>query len=149
MDELIRLFNKNQVHYLLIGGQAVRLEGMPRFSMDWDFFIPPKDQENLKKINRLLKDELDLPLLPLGEHGENFIQTYQTRWGILQFHLAGPGLPRFGEAETRAITLYTENNTPVRCLSLDDLLESKRKAARSQDLEDVAFLEKKKEVQEA
>ena len=43
MDELIRLFNQHQVRYLIIGGQAVRLEGMPRFSMDWDFFIPPKD----------------------------------------------------------------------------------------------------------
>jgi hypothetical protein len=31
MDELIERFNKNGVRYLLIGGQAIRLEGMPRF----------------------------------------------------------------------------------------------------------------------
>jgi hypothetical protein len=49
VDELIRLFNQYQVRYLLIGGQAVRLEGMPRFSMDGDFFIPPKDSEKIEK----------------------------------------------------------------------------------------------------
>ena len=145
MDELIRLFNKHRVRYLLIGGQAVRLEGMPRFSMDWDFYIPPRDLDNFEKINRILEGDLDLMLLPLGERGENFIQTYQTRWGIVQFHLAGPGLPKFDEAEARAVVHETENQTPVRCLSRNDLLESKRKAARPQDVLDILFLENKKE----
>jgi hypothetical protein len=145
VDELIRLFNQNQVRYLLIGGQAVRLEGMPRFSMDWDFYIPPRDSNNIGKINQLLEGELDLPLLPLGDKGEHFVQTYQTRWGIVQFHLTGPGLPKFDEAETRAVIHHTENHTPVLCLSLNDLVESKRMTSRSQDLEDIAFLEKKKE----
>lgn len=36
MDEVIRRFNNEGVRYLVIGGQAVRLEGCPRFSMDWD-----------------------------------------------------------------------------------------------------------------
>ena len=77
----------------------MRLYGMPRFSMDWDFFIPPRDEENFKRLNELLEHELDAPLVPLGTRGENFIQTYQTRWGILQFHLGLPGVPRFDEAE--------------------------------------------------
>ncbi|MBI5582843.1 MAG: hypothetical protein HY892_03370 [Deltaproteobacteria bacterium] len=149
MDQLVDLFNRNGVRYLVIGGQAVRLEGMPRFSMDWDIYIPPKDLDNLQKINRLLEGELDLPLLPMGEQGENFIQTYQTRWGIVQFHLAGPGLPKFDDAESRAVIHETENRTPVKCLSIDDLIESKRKTARPQDSEDVRFLEKKKEVQQS
>jgi len=146
MDELIRLLNEHRIRYLLIGGQAVRLEGMPRFSMDWDFYIPPRDLDNIQKINRLLEGELDLSLLPLGERGENFIQTYQTRWGIVQFHLAGPGLPKFDEAEARAVIHETENHTPVRCLCRNDLLESKRKAARPQDTLDIVFLENKKEA---
>ncbi len=79
------------------------------------------------------------------EQGENFIQTYQTRWGIVQFHLAGPGLPKFEEAEARAVIHETENRTPVRCLCRNDLLESKKKAARPQDVLDIVFLENKKE----
>jgi hypothetical protein len=113
--------------------------------MDWDFYIPPRDLDNIQKINRLLEGELDLSLLPLGERGENFVQTYQTRWGIVQFHLAGPGLPKFDEAEARAVIHETENHTPVQCLCKNDLLESKRKAARPQDTLDIVFLENKKE----
>jgi len=146
MDEVIQLFNAQRVRYLVIGGQAVRLEGMPRFSMDWDLYIPPKDEANIALINRLLGVELELPLLPLGPKGENFVQTYQTRWGILQFHLGGPGLPPFDIAESRAHTHRTETGTDVRCVCGADLLESKRRAGRPQDIQDIRFLEKKAEA---
>ena len=144
MDEIIRLFNETGVRYLLIGGQAVRLEGMPRFSMDWDFYVPPRDSKNFAKINRLLGAQLDLPLLPLGSRGEGFVQTYQTDWGILQFHLGGAGLPPFEEAEKSCVTHQTENGTPVRCLAGRLLLQSKKRANRPEDQEDIRFLEAKK-----
>jgi hypothetical protein len=79
MDELIQCYNGANIRYLLIGGQAMRLEGLPRFSMDWDFYIPPKDLENIARINDVLESELDAPLLPLGPRGEGFVQAYQTQ----------------------------------------------------------------------
>lgn len=139
MDEVIRLFNENRIHYLVIGGQAMRLEGMPRFSMDWDLYVP-NDAANIERINALLGNELDLPLVPIGLEGENFVQTYQTRWGVLQFHLGGPGLPRFDEAEKRSETRKNENGTPVRCMCTEDLLASKRAANRPADQADIRFL---------
>jgi len=146
MDEVIKLFNANDVRYLLIGGQAVRLEGLPRFSMDWDLYLPGRDLKNIEKINRLLAEDLDLPLLPLGDRGENFVQTYQTRWGIIQFHLGGAGLPDFEQAEKRAVTHLTETGVPVRCISGKDLLASKEKTGRPQDQGDIAFLRKKADM---
>lgn len=59
MNELIQRFNASGVRYLLMGGQAVRLAGMPRFSMDWDFLIPSKDRANLETLNSPLQDEID------------------------------------------------------------------------------------------
>lgn len=144
MEEVIRLFNRHGVRYLVIGGQAVRLEGLPRFSMDWDFFLPARDSQNIEKINKLLGDELDVPLVVLGPKGQNSIQTYQTKWGILQFHLGGPGLPDFGKAEKRAVIHKAEGNLPVKCLSGRDLLASKMKVDRPQDQLDIEFLQKKK-----
>jgi hypothetical protein len=141
MDDLLAEFGRHKIRYLLIGGQAMRLFGMPRFSMDWDFFIPPRDLENLARLNSLLESELDEPLVPLGSQGENFIQTYQTRWGVLQFHLGLPGVPRFDEAETRTAVRHTELGTPAKCLTGSDLLAAKRAAGRPQDLVDIAFLE--------
>jgi hypothetical protein len=146
MDKVIQLFNEHNVRYLLIGGQAIRLEGMPRFSMDWDFYIPPKDMENISKINRLLENELDSELLPLGEKGENFIQTYQTQWGILQFHLGGPGLPDFNDAEKQSQTHETEDGIPVKCISGKHLLQSKIASNRPQDQMDIEFLQKKQDA---
>jgi hypothetical protein len=146
VDEVLTRFNENGVRYLLIGGQAARLEGMPRFSMDWDLYIPPHDTANLERINRLLGDDLDAPLVPLGGRGENFIQTYQTRWGVIQFHLGGPGLPPFDEADGRAVVHRTEGGVRVRCLCGFDLLESKRRANRPVDQDDIRFLEKKREA---
>jgi hypothetical protein len=143
MDKIIRIFNTNGIRYLLIGGQALRLEGMPRFSMDWDFYIPARDTENIEKINRLLADELDMPLEPMGPRGENFVQTYQTAHGIIQFHLGGPGFPPFDEAERRGAEHKTENGTSVKCLSSKDLLACKEAADRPQDQDDIQFLRSK------
>jgi hypothetical protein len=143
MDEIITTFNKHGVKYLLIGAQAVRLHGMPRFSFDWDFFVPPRDRANFESINKFLTDELDLPLLPLGDRGENFIQTYQTKYGLLQFHLAGPGFPEFEDAEARAQLMGTESGTLVRCVSAEDLLRMKEASNRPQDQSDILFLRTK------
>jgi hypothetical protein len=146
MDELIQSFDQAQIRYLLIGGQAMRLEGMPRFSMDWDFFIPPKDADNIARINRVMGDELDAPLIILGPRGEGFVQTYQTRWGVIQFHLGVSGLPKFDEVERFAVTHHTETGTPVKCLSGNHLLASKQAANRPQDLQDIAFLLEKQKA---
>ena len=67
MNGLILAFNAAGVRYLLVGGQAMRLTGMPRFSMDWDFFIPPHDENNFTKLNEILKDELDVPLVATNQ----------------------------------------------------------------------------------
>ena len=57
MNELLNAFDAAAVRYLLLGGQAMRLTGMPRFSMDWDLFIPPRDEQNfhleLQKLGKL------------------------------------------------------------------------------------------------
>jgi len=118
----------------------MRLWGMPRFSMDRDFFIPSRDAENLTRLNALLAEDLDLPLIPLGPEGQNFVQTYQTRWGVLQFHLGLPGVPGFDEVERQAAFRRNELGTPARCLSGPHLLASKRAANRPQDQSDIAFL---------
>jgi hypothetical protein len=41
MNDLLPEFNAANVRYLLIGGQAMRLAGMPRYSMDRDFVNSP------------------------------------------------------------------------------------------------------------
>jgi hypothetical protein len=146
VDEVITLCNRNQVRYLVIGGQAMRLKGLPRFTMDWDLYIPPRDAINTALINRVLGDILDIPVVVLGKDGANVVQTYQTPHGVLQFHLGGPGLPPFDDAVKRAVTHRTEANVDVKCICGTDLLASKRACNRPQDQQDIRFLEKKQEL---
>lgn len=147
MEKLLKRLNDAQVHYVVIGGQAMLQHGMPRFTLDWDIFIPPFDQSNFDKINDCLADELDMDLEQLDiQTGDGFVQTFQTSAGIIQFHLSPPGLPKFAIVEERAITcLY--NGIPVKYLNLDDLLSSKKAVARAKDLDDILFLTIKKQNQ--
>jgi hypothetical protein len=142
MEELIEQLNRANVRYLVIGGQAARLSGIPRFSMDWDLYIPPRDHDNLTRLNSVLADQIDVPVVPLGERGQNVVQTYQTRWGIVQFHLGGPGLPKFDDAESRLVKRPC-GNCMVNALCDADLLASKLAANRPQDQIDIEFLEEK------
>jgi hypothetical protein len=146
MDELLQTLNAAGVRYLLIGGQAMRLLGMPRFSMDWDLFIPPRDVANFQKLNSAIGEHLDAVIEPLGPRGENFIQTFQTQWGVVQFHLGLPGVPKFDDAEQSAVRRPTENGTPVKCLNGIHLLAAKEAANRPQDQLDIDFL---RELQKA
>lgn len=146
MEELLNILKLSRIRYLLLGGQAIRLMGMPRFSMDWDFFLPPHDADNFQRLNTALEEDLDCFIEPLGPRGENFIQTYQTRWGVLQFHLGVPGLPRFDEAEARSVLRPNENGVLVRCLSGRDLLATKLAANRPSDQLDIEFLRELEKV---
>ncbi len=141
MDTILRKLESAGVRFLLLGGQAVRLAGSPRFSLDWDFFVPPRDLQNCARINEALASDLDGAVESLGPRGEHFIQTFQTEGGIIQFHLLVPGLPDFNAAYRRAIKRVTENGTSVLSLSPEDLLLSKRAANRPSDQQDIQFLE--------
>ena len=145
METLLKKLNDASVRYIVIGGQAMLQEGMPRFTLDWDLFVPPFDRENFDRINTALADELDMALEPLDPAtGEGFVQTFQTRFGIIQFHLSPPGLPKFSEVENRAV-VHDFNGIPVKYLNLDDLLASKLAVARDKDSDDILFLTTKKE----
>jgi hypothetical protein len=143
MLPLIRLLNENRIRYLVIGGQAIRFEGMPRVTLDWDLFVPRHDAGNLRRLNETLAEHLDTPVEALGPRGENFIQTYQTQWGVVQFHLAPAGLADFDVVESRSLLHTAEDGTPVRCVSGEDLLAAKLAANRPQDQVDIEFLRRR------
>jgi len=143
MEEFIARLNQSGVRYIVIGGQAVRLHGMPRFSMDWDILIPARDQDNFTRLNETVGEWLGEYVVPLGPRGENFIQTFQTRHGVVQFHLAVPGIVSFEAAEAAAEELPLENGGSCRVLCAADLIQSKQAAGRSQDQLDIEFLQAK------
>jgi hypothetical protein len=53
--ELLELFNKHQVDFLIVGGYALAFHGAPRYTGDIDIFVKPSE-ENAQKILAALKD---------------------------------------------------------------------------------------------
>ena len=62
METLLKRLNDAQVRYVVIGGQAMLQQGMPRFTLDWDIFLPPFAQEHFDTINTALAYELHMAL---------------------------------------------------------------------------------------
>ena len=52
--EFLQLLSEHQVEYLLIGGQALALHGVPRFTKDADLWLRNTD-ENLERAKRALQ----------------------------------------------------------------------------------------------
>ena len=60
-DKFIQIFSRLEefeVEYILIGGFAVILYGLPRLTNDIDLFIKP-DEENINKFKKALKAAID------------------------------------------------------------------------------------------
>lgn len=129
MTDAIRALVSARVRFVVIGGHAIRYAGLPRMTSDWDLFVPPHDLENFSKINKALEDEPDIVVAPLGPHGENFVQTFQTQWSVIQFHLVLAGIRTFEEAEAAAVEVE-DAGLKLKRLSGAHLLANKLKANR-------------------
>lgn len=86
MNDLVRILDREGIPPLRIGGPAMRLFRMPRFSRDRCLFLSPRDGASFVHSNRFLGAELWEDILALGTMGKNFVWTIRTRRGNVQFH---------------------------------------------------------------
>lgn len=139
--ELLNLFKKHNVKYLVVGGYAVMLYTEPRFTKDLDLLISV-EIKNATAVYNALK-EFGAPLANLSV--EDFNQEgyfYQMgrppmRVDIL---MAIPGV-KFSSAWSRRKQL-TIDGIKMNFISKEDLITSKKASGRPQDLIDVKNLEK-------
>ena len=139
--ELLNLFKKHNVKYLVVGGYAVMLYTEPRFTKDLDLLISV-EIKNATAVYNALK-EFGAPLADLSV--KDFSQEgyfYQMgrppmRVDIL---MSIPGV-KFSSAWSRRKRL-TIDGIEMNFISKEDLIASKKASGRSQDLIDVKNLEK-------
>ena len=139
-EELLRLFEENDVHYLIVGGYAVAFHGYPRFTKDIDLFYEKSDQ-NIAKIRQVLVDfgfsESDLPEDLFQEEG-NIIKfgVEPVRIDLLN-EIDGVS---FQEAEAGS-TRGQYGKTKARFIGRVELIANKRSSGRPQDIVDADKLE--------
>jgi hypothetical protein len=143
-----------RVRYLVVGGVAVVLHGHPRFTADLDLVVALDSGNALAAIHAL--DALGYrPRAPVPV--EQFADaSIRRRWieekGLTVFSLWSPNHPGteidlFVDEPFVFETCYARGiraelgTTHAMVVSLEDLIEMKRRAGRPRDLEDIAALE--------
>jgi hypothetical protein len=134
-SDLLRIFNANNIQYMVIGGYAVIQYGEPRFTKDLDIWIST-DQNNAHAIFRSLK-EFGAPLDNLFE--KDFCQEgYFYQMGVppvrIDIFMGVPGLDFKTAWKNRNEVVF--DDLVVTFISKSDLITIKKASGRPQDLLD-------------
>ena len=139
LQDVFKSLENHEVKYLVIGGIAAILYGVPRATFDLDIIIEAKPENAKNLLNALLDAKLGTADLTTVEKLlESEITIFEDRVRI-DVQTSTPGI-QFDEAwKNREIMTYRGQTFSV--LSRDDLISSKLAAGRSVDLEDVRILQ--------
>jgi hypothetical protein len=131
-------FQKHDVRYVVIGGIASILHGVPRATFDLDILIEASLENAQNLLDALIEANLGTALLvTVEELLAHEITIFQDRVRI-DVQTSTPGL-RFEEAWKHRETMNHQGQEFYVVAKLD-LIASKRAAGREIDLEDVRLL---------
>ena len=143
--DFIKLCNKHEIKYLVIGGYAVSIHGYPRSTKDIDVCIEMSDL-NATKMVEVIKD-FGFGSLKLNK--EDFLKKHfitQLGFPPLRIDILNDldGVS-FEEAWNNKKIVNIEN-VPVNFIGYNELIIVKQKAGRPQDIADVDKLKKRNKL---
>jgi hypothetical protein len=144
--ELLKIFEKHKIRYLVVGGYAVMKYSEPRFTKDLDVLIAP-DQDNANAVYSALK-EFGAPLENLTSddftHEDYFYQMGRAPLRV-DIMMSIPGIS-FDEAwENRKVVEL--NDLKILFISRSDLIRSKEASGRPQDMIDIDKLKEAEQLE--
>jgi hypothetical protein len=140
-EELLRLLNRYEVKYCIVGAYAVAFYGKARFTKDMDVLVEPS-LENGKRLVKALSDfgfeNSGLTAQDFTERGSIIQLGYEPVRVDIMTSIAGV---TFDEAwGNRVIGNYGDEQ--VFFIGLEELIKSKEMTGRKQDAVDVEVLRK-------
>jgi len=139
LQDVFRSFQKHNVKYVIIGGIASTLHGVPRATFDLDILIEATPDNAKRLLDALLDSGLGTASLTTAEDLlSHEITIFKDRVRI-DVQTSTPGVSFQDVWQRRKIMNYHGQEFYV--LSKNDLISSKRAAGREVDLEDVRLLE--------
>jgi hypothetical protein len=159
--ELLAGLYEKKVKYLVIGGLAVSLYGVPRTTQDIDLVIST-DRQNVLKLLSVLKDLGYAPRLPvkpedLAEMRKVKEWTEKRNLKAFSFYNKKEEYkvidivllhPLDFEQSFNNKTVKRVEGVEIYLASLNDLIRTKEASGRAQDLSDVELLKKAKKYSE-
>jgi Nucleotidyl transferase of unknown function (DUF2204) len=132
-------FQKHKVKYLVIGGIAAVLHGVPRATFDLDILIEASSDNAQRLLDALIKANFaTATLITADELLAHEVTIFRDRVRI-DVQTSTPGI-KFEEAWQKKVSMAYQGQE-FYVVSKEDLMVSKRAAGRDKDLEDVRMLE--------
>jgi len=139
LQDVFRSFQEHNVKYVVIGGIASILHGVPRATFDLDVLIEATPENARRLLTALLDAGLGTASLTTIEDVlANEITVFRDRVRV-DVQTSTPGIT-FDDAWQHRIT-QSYNGQEFHILSKQDLIISKRAAGRVVDIEDVRLLD--------
>jgi hypothetical protein len=145
---LVQALVQGGVDFVIVGGVAVILQAMPRFTKDLDICYAT-EQDNLDALGsvlvtleaRLRGIPKTVPFVPDGRTlRQTQIMCLTTPIGDIDLLVNPDGAPSYNTLRRRADVMELSGQS-VRIASIEDMLAMKRAAGRPQDLVDLESLE--------
>jgi predicted nucleotidyltransferase len=139
-NKVLAAFEKHKVEYILIGGYAVALYGIPRATNDIDIFVKP-EEKNFEKLRNALNEVFDdkaIEDIRLVDKEDYHVTRYGTPEGYVIDILV-----QLGELFNYSNIKYHEieiEETKVKIADINSLIKLKENTLRSIDREDVYYL---------
>lgn len=141
-EDLFKILNTYKVRYLIVGAYAAAFYSQPRFTKDLDIWVD-SDPGNAKRLYRALA-EFGAPLKDLSPEDfteKNMIYQIGVAPVRIDVLMGLPGLDFTRAWAKRRKSKY--GRSTVNVLSRKDLIRSKRKIGREQDILDIKKLMRK------
>ena len=139
LKDVFASFQRHEVRYVVIGGIASVLYGVPRATFDLDILIEATPENSQRLLDALLETGMGTASLTnVDEILSNEITIFKDRVRI-DVQTSTPGL-NFQDAWAHRNTLEYQGQS-FYVASREDLISSKKAAGRDVDLDDVRLLE--------
>lgn len=139
LQDVFKFFQQHKVRYMVIGGVASVLYGVPRATFDLDILIEATTENAQRLLAALVEAGFGTATMTNARDiVEHEITVFNDRVRI-DAHTCTPGVS-FQDAWSRRKTL-TYQGQDFFILSREDLIAVKRASGRQVDLEDVHLLE--------
>ncbi len=139
LQDVFRSFQQHDVKYVVIGGIASILHGVPRATFDLDILIEATPDNTRRLLDALLDAGLGTAALTtVDDLLANEITIFRDRVR-LDVRTSTPGVSFIDAWRNRKTVTYQAQEFFI--LSKSDLIASKRAAGRDVDMEDVRLLE--------
>jgi len=139
-SDMLRIFNEENVQYLVVGGFATILHGYTRITKDIDLLVWPNPENAVRVMRALEKFGAPMSNISVADF-EKEGTVFQIGVAPIRIDIITQIIEINFENAYRNAEITDINGLKIPLISIPDLIKNKKAAGRRQDLDDAEHLE--------